>query len=304
MPLPRTQVLVKELCLRAGVTLSVRNSSDSGFPSSEGGSVSDELLAQLPDLLAGGPSSRVRAHVRVTPSNVERLAGHVRELCGLGFHHIALEPAHELDWSDDAVRAWADQHRRIGTWIVGRASAGKPVPNLEPWNEPPSAEVRGGTAIAASEVASRLARAKENATRPYTARPPLPAREGTSVHLTAALLAAAVATSAAVAACGNEVTVPGEGGDGGALNSSTLQPGVCAVQFDSGFGPGVCAVSIDAGADGGEAWVDSGISPGVCAVIIDSGIGPGVCMIELDAGYQAGVCPVAIDAGYTPGVCL
>lgn len=126
----------RELCRREGIELAISIDGDSG-PSErrtpDGRDVTSELLARLPTILALEPSCRLTARMTVTPSNVERLARHVRAMVRLGFHHIVFQPAYELDWSDDDVRVWADQHRRIGTWLVGRASTGKPLPDLEPW---------------------------------------------------------------------------------------------------------------------------------------------------------------------------
>ena len=98
-----------------------------------GRDTTDELVARLPELLELAPRCRLVARMTVTPTNAARLSAHVRALYRLGFERIVYQPAYEREWPDDAVAAWKREHGRIGTWLVGLASAGRRLPDLGPW---------------------------------------------------------------------------------------------------------------------------------------------------------------------------
>jgi len=98
-----------------------------------GRDVTASILERVPALLALSPECRVLARMTVVPSNVARLATHVRSLYALGFRTIVYQPAYEADWAGDSIDCFGREHARIGTWFVGLVSLGKSPPVLEPW---------------------------------------------------------------------------------------------------------------------------------------------------------------------------
>ncbi len=95
------------------------------------------------------------ARMTVTPSNVGHLVANIRSLWRLGFQRIVYQPAVELDWDADAVEAWADEHRRLGTWQLGLRSAGLGGPDLPPWRRVES--TLRGARLKACGAGTRLA---------------------------------------------------------------------------------------------------------------------------------------------------
>lgn len=77
----------------------------------------------------------VMARMTVTPTNVGHLVANIRSLARLGFKRIVYQPAVELGWDARAVETWAEEHRRLGTWMLGLRSAGRRGPELPPWNQ-------------------------------------------------------------------------------------------------------------------------------------------------------------------------
>jgi uncharacterized protein len=98
-----------------------------------GHDATEELLRKLPSILALEPGCRLLARMTVTPTNVGKLSAHVRSLYRYGFRRIVFQPAHEPEWTDEAIATWGHEHQRIGTWLVGLAGAGKTPPELLPW---------------------------------------------------------------------------------------------------------------------------------------------------------------------------
>jgi radical SAM protein with 4Fe4S-binding SPASM domain len=69
----------------------------------------------------------------VTPENVSDLLENLRSVVRAGFASVLYLPAYEARWDDRALAQWRTQHERIATWLVGRRSAGRPVPDLPAW---------------------------------------------------------------------------------------------------------------------------------------------------------------------------
>jgi len=99
----------------------------------DGRPATPELLRRLPDVLGALPARRTLARMTVTPQNVGRLSKNVRRLARLGFARIVYQVAYELVWDETSVARFGREHRRIGTWLIGAAGAGKRVPDLPGW---------------------------------------------------------------------------------------------------------------------------------------------------------------------------
>ncbi len=95
------------------------------------------------------------ARMTVTPQNVGYLASNIRSLWSLGFQRIVYQPAVELDWDAAAVEVWADEHRRLGTWMLGLRSAGRRGPDLPSWTRVES--TLRGARLRACGAGTRLA---------------------------------------------------------------------------------------------------------------------------------------------------
>jgi len=99
-----------------------------------GRDVTEALLLRLPSILALQPDCQLLARMTVTPSNVANLATHVRAFHALGFSRIVYQPAHEAGWTQPAIDVYGREHSRLGTWLVGLRSLGKPLPEIQPWH--------------------------------------------------------------------------------------------------------------------------------------------------------------------------
>lgn len=118
-----------------GVEVAVSVDGDATSPSrafASGAPSSSALWERLPAIVrAIGP--RLIARMTVTPSNVGDLARGVRALAAVGAARIWYQPAYELDWDDEAIAAWAHEHRRIAAWLVEERARGAKVPELAQW---------------------------------------------------------------------------------------------------------------------------------------------------------------------------
>lgn len=118
--------------LELTVSIDGTTSEDRRDPS--GKDVTEALLRRMPAVLALQPDCQLLARMTVTPNNVSNLATHVRNLHALGFSRIVYQPAYEAGWTEPAIDVYAREHRRIGTWLIGVQSLGKPLPEIQPWH--------------------------------------------------------------------------------------------------------------------------------------------------------------------------
>ena len=95
------------------------------------------------------------ARMTVTPANVGHLLANIRSLWDLGFQRIVYQPAIELGWDSEAVEVWADEHRRIGTWLLGLRSVRRRAPDLPSWTRVES--TMRGARLKACGAGTRLA---------------------------------------------------------------------------------------------------------------------------------------------------
>ena len=131
-----------------------------------GRDVTPSILERIPALLALQPGCRLLARMTVVPSNVARLSAHVRALYALGFRTIVYQPAYEAHWTKESIDLYGREHERIGTWLVGLASLGKPPPQLEPWRSIARALSRGGSRTHCGAGVDALAVAPDGAIYP------------------------------------------------------------------------------------------------------------------------------------------
>ncbi|HEX7603769.1 MAG TPA: radical SAM protein [Polyangiaceae bacterium] len=125
-----------DFCHESGMELAVSvdgDASSTDRPYANGRGSTSDVLANLPAILSLEPGAKLIARMTVTPDNVGELARRVQALARLGFRRIFFLPAYEMDWTDDAVRAFGREHRRIGAWIAAAKRSGAFVPELPTW---------------------------------------------------------------------------------------------------------------------------------------------------------------------------
>lgn len=125
-----------ELCRASGMELAVSVDGDESAderPFAGGRASAPSLMAKLPAILSLDPGAKLIARMTVTPDNVGSLSRGVRALARSGFRRIFWLPAYEMDWSDEAVRAYGHEMQRIGEWLAAQRSAGASAPELPAW---------------------------------------------------------------------------------------------------------------------------------------------------------------------------
>jgi radical SAM protein with 4Fe4S-binding SPASM domain len=121
-------------CLMSRLS-TLRGANDWSSPSRDvsGNDATQALLQRLPSIFALQPDCQLLARMTVTPTNVSDLCTHVRSLYAIGFHRIVYQPAYEAGWTARSIDLYAREHSRIGTWLLGLRSLGKPQPEVQPW---------------------------------------------------------------------------------------------------------------------------------------------------------------------------
>ncbi|HEY3357743.1 MAG TPA: radical SAM protein [Polyangia bacterium] len=97
-----------------------------------GGSAEDAARFGIRRLL-GLPLAGLTARLTVTPGNVGHLAANVARTFALGLTKIVYLPAYEAAWDAAAVATWRAQHEELAGWLLARARARTPNPELPSW---------------------------------------------------------------------------------------------------------------------------------------------------------------------------
>ena len=96
------------------------------FPN--GVDASEQIRRRLRILIENCGPAHLTVRSTATPSNVTGLSRLLADLAELGVARWIVVPALELQWNDNSVAAWGEQHRRIGLWLRGRTGAGHATP--------------------------------------------------------------------------------------------------------------------------------------------------------------------------------